>query len=127
MAPFVRLADHKSKDRDVHRAQALRKEAPMFERLLWEALRLSAKQSGLRFRRQHPFSPYILDFVCLKARLVVEIDGMSHDTRLDKDGQRDNFLKEHGYDVMRFTNDDVRTNLENVVGMILDRAFERIA
>jgi very-short-patch-repair endonuclease len=125
MADFVRLADRKSNSRYIKRAKTLRKEAPMPERLLWEALRVAAKNQGLRFRRQHPFSPYTLDFVCLKARLVVEVDGASHDTRLHKDKERDRFLNALGYDVMRFTNEDARKNVEGVVSMILFRALER--
>ncbi|MDD5585537.1 MAG: endonuclease domain-containing protein [Alphaproteobacteria bacterium] len=127
MAPFLRLAEHKSDARDIRRAKKLRKEAPLAERLLWEPLRAAAKEEGLRFRRQHAFHPYILDLVCLKSRLVIEIDGPSHDLCRAHDKEREDYLKKHGYEIMRFTNEDVRMNLENVVQMIIARALELTA
>jgi very-short-patch-repair endonuclease len=126
MADFARFAEHHYDQRDILRAKALRKGAPLAERLLWEALRATAKNEGLRFRRQHPIHPYIVDLVCLKANLVIEIDGSSHDSRRLYDQQRDAYLKNLDYEVMRFTNEDVRQNLENVVLMVLNCAVERI-
>jgi very-short-patch-repair endonuclease len=126
MADYIPLAKRKSFSSDVRRAKKLRQESPLAERLLWEALRASAKAWGLRFRRQHPIHPYIVDFICLKAHLVIEIDGPSHDIRLAQDEQRDACLKKLGYKVMRFSNEDVRGNLENVVAAILNRARELI-
>ena len=70
--------------------------------------------------------PYIVDFACVRARLVVEIDGPSHDVRIEQDEQRDAHLINLGYEVMRFSNADIRNNLENVVLMILNRARGRI-
>jgi very-short-patch-repair endonuclease len=124
MAKYIRLAEHKSDAPDIRRAKKLRKEAPLAERLVWNALQTAAKNEGLRFRRQHPFPPYTLDFVYLKARLVIEIDGLSHDLRKVHDKQREAHIKKHGYVIMRFTNEDVRTNLGNVIQMIIGRALD---
>ncbi|MDD5585750.1 MAG: DUF559 domain-containing protein [Alphaproteobacteria bacterium] len=126
MSKFRFLAKHRCEPDDARRAKSLRKEAPLAERLLWEVLRTMAKSKALRFRRQHSLPPYIVDFACVKARLVVEVDGPSHDVRMSQDEQRDANLKSLGYDVMRFANEDIRNNLENVVVMILNRALERI-
>ncbi len=126
MAKFLSLAQHKNERRDIHRAKALRKEAPLAERILWEALRVTAKAYSLSFRRQHPLHPYVADFACLRARLVIEVDGPSHDVRLSQDKRRDEYLSKEGWDIMRFSNQEVRENLENVVLMIVNRAKDRI-
>ena len=70
--------------------------------------------------------PYIVDFACVKARLVVEADGFSHDLRIKQEEQRQAHLTNLGYEIMRFSNEDIRNNLENVVLMILNRARDRI-
>ena len=67
------------------------------EAMLWA--RLSGRQLGVRFRRQHPFGPYVLDFVALSARLVVEVDGAHHDA--ERDGVRDAFITRCGFRVLR--------------------------
>jgi very-short-patch-repair endonuclease len=112
---FIPLAGRKSDSKDSRRAKALRKEAPLCERLLWNALRESTAHEAFRFRRQHPIHPYIVDFACLRAKLVVEIDGRSHDGQQRYDERRDACLNKLGYKVMRFANEDVRENLEGIV------------
>src|ERR1700733_16113524 len=87
------------------RAKQLRKGSPLPERLLWNALCELRKETGLKFRRQQPLHPYIADFACMKARLVVELDGPSHDTRLAYDAKRDLDLQKMGWTVIRFTNE----------------------
>jgi len=126
MPDYIPLAQRKRSKQDTLRAKALRKEAPMEERLLWNALRENTKRSAIHFRRQHPIPPYIVDFICIKALLIIEIDGPSHDLRIAHDTQRDMFLGKLGYEIIRFPNEEVRNNLENVVKMILDRVHERI-
>ncbi len=86
------------------------------ETILWNCL--SNKQlEGFKFRRQHIIGGYIADFVCLKERLIVEIDGLVHELPENKmkDEERTKWLKEHGFRVVRFTNDQVLSNLENVL------------
>jgi very-short-patch-repair endonuclease len=111
---------HINDPEDYKRAQGLRREMPRVERILWKALRELPKESGLTFRRQHPLRPYIADFVCLKIKLVIELDGESHDTRQEYDRRRDHYLRKLGYTVLRFTNDDVLNNLGGVVETIAD-------
>ena len=106
------------------RARAMRKELAPAERLLWSRLR--GDQLGYRFRRQHRLGPYILDFYCHAARLVVELDGDSHATEegTEKDEVRDAYLQDQLLRVMRFSNLEVFNSLDEVVRAILD-ACER--
>jgi len=101
------------------RAKALRKLAPQTERILWKALSALRQETGLRFRRQHPVPPYFADFACVRASLIIELDGPSHDARQDYDSQRDTELRRRGWTVMRFSNEEVEKNLEGVVMTIL--------
>jgi len=65
-----------------------------------------------------PVGPYIVDFLCRSARLVVELDGISHDGRLEMDARRDAYLEQNGYHVVRFSNEQVFDNLEGVIAVI---------
>ena len=85
------------------------------ESAMWECLR--GNQLGFQFRRQHPIYGYIPDFVCLKKRLVVEIDGGYHyigDQPLS-DEERTKYLNQYGFEVIRFTNEEVLSNIDNVL------------
>ena len=95
------------------RAQQLRREATPAERRLWREL--SASGLGVKFSRQMPVGPYIADFLCRSARLVVELDGHSHDARPSADAERDRFMASRGLKVLRFANRDVFENLEGVL------------
>src|SRR5580704_13664124 len=88
-------------------AKILRKQSPRTEHILWKALGELRKQTGLHFRRQHPLPPYFADFACIKAKLVVELDGMSHDARQNHDAQRDAELRNRGWRVLRITNEEI--------------------
>ena len=83
------------------------------ERLLWQHLR-SRQLAGLKFRRQHPIGRYILDFVCLEAGLVIEVDGGQHGPQHSYDEARTAWLGQRGYRVLRFWNNEVLTNPEGV-------------
>ena len=96
------------------RARRLRKEAPFPERLLWGRLR-GGQVGGLRFRRQHPVGPYIADFYCASAKLVIELDGVSHDERATYDGRRTRFMESRGLRVIRFTDNEVVQDVDDVV------------
>jgi very-short-patch-repair endonuclease len=97
------------------RARTLRNNPPEPERRLWRLLRELAPL-GFHFRRQVPFGRYILDFACHHARLAIEVDGDTHftDEAMARDEVRDAMLVAAGYQVIRFTNDDVMTNLDGV-------------
>jgi len=98
------------------RARALRRRLTLPEVLLWTELR-RMKLNRLRFRRQHPVGPYILDFYCVAARLAIEIDGASHEFRADHDARRDTWLTKRNIRVIRIPATDIlkRDNLENVL------------
>ena len=82
------------------------------ERRLWCELRL--RQMDVKFRRQHPIGKYVVDFVCLEARLCVELDGSQHVARSAYDATRTAFLESKGFEVLRFWDNDVLTNIDSV-------------
>jgi len=84
---------------------------------LW--IRLRGEQiGGHRFRRQVPIGPYVVDFACLKARLVVELDGGQHATAGERDERRTAWLESRGFAVLRFWNTDVLESLDGVLEKI---------
>jgi very-short-patch-repair endonuclease len=103
--------------RNIERSRELRQETPPAERNLWKAVS-AGKLAGHRFTRQFQIGPYFCDLVCRTQRLVVEVDGYSHDLQQDYDRKRDAFLEKQGYRVLRFSNEDIVKNLEGVVAMI---------
>ena len=98
------------------RARRLRKSMTPAEARLWLRLR-ALRAEGLHFRRQHPERGYILDFVCLRRGLVVEVDGGSHldPDRARKDRVRDAVLGREGFVTMRVSNADVRDRVEEII------------
>lgn len=96
------------------RARELRNNSTHAESILWGYLR--TKPFGLKFRRQHPYSIYILDFYCHFLKLVIEVDGSIHDQPDIKinDKERQHLLQKEGLIVLRFTNDLVEKNFEEV-------------
>ena len=89
------------------------------ERKLWFLLR-DRRLGGIKFRRQVPFGPYILDFVCFERRLVIEVDGGQHaDSAADK--ARDARLREENFEIVRYWNSDVLKNAEGVLTDLLAR------
>jgi len=104
-------------------ARALRQRAPEIERFLWKLLR-DRRLEGLKFRRQVPIGRYVVDFVCLRHRLVVEADGPFHDPEYD--AERDACLAAQGFRVLRFSNNDIYSRDWRVIGAILEPfAFHR--
>ena len=101
------------------KARALRKGSTKAEDKLWQALR-NRNLNGLKFRRQHPFEEFILDFYCQEKAFVIEIDGGYHFTedQIEYDQNRTGFLEEQGLNVIRFTNAEVEENLEQVLTRI---------
>ncbi|MBI4918249.1 MAG: endonuclease domain-containing protein [Acidobacteria bacterium] len=97
------------------RARQLRRASTDAERALWRVLR--ARGIGPKFRRQEPIGPYIVDFVALDERVVIELDGGQH-AESRSDPARDAYLRAQGFTVLRFWNSDVLTNLEGVVSRI---------
>jgi len=104
----------------VARARALRRAMSPPEAALWQILR--ARPGGLKFRRQHPAGPYVLDFYCPAARLAIEIDGIAHEmgANPERDERRDAWLEAQGYRVLRIVAGEVRDNAEGVLRHILN-------
>ena len=99
------------------RARQLRRDATDAEQLLWSVLR-DRQLAGDKFRRQTPIGPYIVDFLCMQGRLIIELDGGQHQQRADSDRERTEFLESLGYRVLRFWNNDVFDDLASVVDAI---------
>ncbi|MCC5089933.1 endonuclease domain-containing protein [Xanthomonas campestris] len=96
-------------------ARALRTGMTDAERALWRCLRSNPLQ-GLKFRRQHPIPPYIADFCCIDAALIIELDGSQHQASSDQ--ARTQWLRSQGWTVLRFWNNDVLLSLDAVVEAI---------
>jgi very-short-patch-repair endonuclease len=96
------------------RARQLRRSATDAERLLWHHLRRE-NFAPYRFRRQYPIAGYIVDFVCVSARLIVELDGGQHLDAREYDEKRTRKIEMGGYRVLRFWNDDVFLRTEPVL------------
>jgi very-short-patch-repair endonuclease len=102
------------------RARQLRKDPTHAERLLWQKLRFW-QVDGCKFRRQQPLGNYIVDFVCLQKRLIIELDGGQHAESLDYDREHDAWRHDQGFVVLRFWHHDVLNNTEGVVERILQQ------
>jgi very-short-patch-repair endonuclease len=98
--------------------RSLRRTMTDAEKKLWKILR-GRQFDGLKFRRQHPYGDYILDFVCLEEKLAIEIDGGQHQERLTEDNIRTKTLENAGFRVLRFWNHDVLRQIEAVAAQIL--------
>ena len=107
-------------------ARALRKNSTDAERLLWAALR-GHRLNGASFRRQVPIESYIADFVCHAALLVIELDGGQHysDSAEQKDAARSSVIHAKGFQVLRFSNQDVMTNRDGVLETVAAAVAER--
>ena len=90
----------------------------MAERLLWRRLQ-DRQLAGFKFRRQVPIGPYIVDFVCFAARLVIEVDGGQH-AMSPADVRRDRWFAAQGFRLLRFWNNEVLDNLDGVLRTIAD-------
>jgi very-short-patch-repair endonuclease len=101
------------------RAQRLRREDTDAEARLWGSLR-DRRLGGWKWRRQVPRGPYIVDFLCIEARLAVELDGSQHAENVDYDERRTAYLERSGLRVLRFWNSDVLTNSDGVCLAILE-------
>ena len=103
-------------------ARRLRHEATEAERRLWHHLR-NRQLGGFKFKRQETIGPFIPDFVCIEARLVVEADGGQHSGELDR--QRTAYLERLGWSVVRFWTNDILQNTSGVLEHILAACLER--
>ncbi|MGH8538689.1 MAG: endonuclease domain-containing protein [Gammaproteobacteria bacterium] len=98
-------------------ARALRKNSTEAERCLWSRLR-GRRLDGVKFRRQQVLGPYVVDFLCLEPKVVIEVDGGQHAEQVSNDLQRTEYLKVSGYRVLRFWNHEVLGDPEAVLESI---------
>ncbi len=103
-----------------HLASRLRTESTQSEIRLWKYLK--GNQLGFRFTRQKPIGVYIVDFYCKELQIAIELDGLSHhhEDVMDKDVQKEDFLKDKGIEVLRFEDKQVRGDIDNVMAVIMD-------
>lgn len=100
------------------RRRELRSKSTAIEKAFWNAVR--GNKLGYKFRRQHSIGGYILDFYCPMKRLIIELDGKSHDSKIQKeyDMVRDKFFTDLEYKVLRFTNKEIKDELSEVLKKI---------
>ena len=101
-----------------HLARQLRTHGTPGEAILWTHVLRAKKFYGLQFNRQFSIDNYIVDFICRKEKLIVELDGKSHDHKQIQDQVRDARLNELGYNVIRIAESDVKYDLPNVIRTI---------
>ena len=102
-------------------AKELRHNPTDAETRLWQRLK-EMQPAGIRFRRQHPLGNYIVDFACIPAKLVIEVDGSQHmnENRQDYESKRTAYLESQGFRVLRFWDNDVLLDTESVAGNIFE-------
>lgn len=112
-------------ERTVRMARAQRKQMSLPEGLLWRQLKLHP--GGYLFRKQHPLGGYSLDFACIRARIAIEVDGISHELgdRPERDELRDGWVAQQGFKTVRIPARDVLNNMEGVVTLIVETCRER--
>ncbi len=106
-------------DMNTTKARELMKNPTEAERMLWNHLRLR-QFGGHKFRRQQPLGPYIVDFVCLEKKLIVEVDGGQHSEQVAYDKERSAWLEAQGFRVLRFWNHEVLKEIEVVKEVIAE-------
>jgi len=102
------------------RAKAMRANPTEAEKLLWEKLR--NKQLGVKFRQQHVINKFIVDFCSIQSALIIEIDGKIHDRQGEEDTDRTKILEKEGYTVIRFSNDEILSDIEKVISIIKNQS-----
>ena len=107
------------------KARELRNNSTNAEQILWGYLK--TKPPGFKFRRQHPYSIYILDFYCHSLKLVIEVDGSIHTIKevMENDAVRQELLEKDGLKVVRFSNEEIFTASEKVIKRIEDLIIKR--
>ena len=104
----------------LHISRVLRKNQTSWEQKLWQVIR-NRNLNNAKFRRQFSIPPYVVDFICLESKLIIELDGSQHTEtdHTEKDLVRKKYLEKLGYKVLRIWNIDIDNNLEGIVQSIL--------
>ncbi len=116
------MPPRRSTPKMLHRAGELRKETTPAETKLWIYLRLMRKE-GIHFRRQYAIGIFVADFCAPRRKVIIELDGSQHLEQEEYDQERTNYLEAQGYKVIRFWNNDVMNNIENVI-LFIKHALE---
>jgi leucyl-tRNA synthetase/ASC-1-like (ASCH) protein len=98
------------------KALEMRKDPTESEKLIWESIR--SQKLGFKFRQQHIINEFIVDFVCLEKKVILEIDGGVHDSQKERDQERTAILEALGFSVLRFSNDEVKNSIQSVLKTI---------
>jgi very-short-patch-repair endonuclease len=109
---------------NISRARQLRNNLTDAERRLWSALR-GRQLADVKFRRQAPIGPYIVDFVSFQCKLIIELDGGQHTEQVQYDGQRTEWLHSQGFQVLRFWNHQVFEDLDAILELIWRKVKDR--
>jgi very-short-patch-repair endonuclease len=119
--------DMRAPKKVIGNALRLRRSMSVPEARLWSRLRWRAPGKPV-FRRQRPMGPYVLDFYCAKARLAIEVDGISHDMgdRPERDMRRDAWLEKHGVTVLRIPAAELTKGIDDVVDAIIRMASDKL-
>ncbi len=107
-------------------AKKLRQDGTIGEALLWRELLQGKNFYGLRFNRQYPINRYIVDFICRKLKLIIEVDGKYHQNIADDDIKRDKDLSALGYKVIRIDEKDIRNDFPNVIRVLESYLPEKV-
>ncbi len=121
MRKGVSLKTDRFKYHQKRNVKLLRKHSTPEEEILWENIR-NKKLKGLKFRRQHAIGRFIVDFYCHRLKLIIEIDGGIHKQNISHDQYRERILRDMGYHMIRFRNDDVVNSLDRVLQKIVNLA-----
>ena len=116
---------YRTAPKTLDRARRLRRDMTMAEKKVWAVVR-HRQLEGLHFRRQVPIGPFIADFCCLAAKLIVEVDGGQHADSAHDDA-RTRWLEREGFVVLRLWNNEVMSNISGVRELIAATALERLA
>jgi very-short-patch-repair endonuclease len=116
--------ERSTRDQMTTAARGFRRAPTVTEELLWRALK-GGQLEGHKFRRQHPIGPFVVDFFCASAHLVVEIDGPVHDCQQDRDEERQRLIETRGYRILRIQAIDVEHDLTATLARIA-RAIDAV-
>jgi very-short-patch-repair endonuclease len=117
MGKYILKYPHKN----IQTARMLRKNMTETERILWSRLR--SHRLGVKFRRQVAFGSYIADFVSIESHIIIELDGSQHylEEGIQKDLERNQYFRNEGFTVLRFTNTDIMKNIDGALTSILEK------
>lgn len=106
-----------TKARSRAQARRMRHTPVAAEKIFWSEVR-NRNLAGYKFKRQHPIATYIADFVCLEAKLIVELDGPFHALKRKHDKRRDEALRQHGFTTLRIRNEDLAADLLGTLQLV---------